>query len=188
MEQKMKNDRKKLPIFRTFLSLFALIAIITLAVYALNRLNDIRNNRIYEKYATETEKYIEMNKNGLEELFEKDWCPNQLSKDASCKPLTPSEVSMLVPHDLKDWSSTMFVKRFSHGASFVYLRLSGQSGDKDFGNPDKEQLILKLFNGEARDIPWDDYIYQLQGKEVVIPVRDNKGVVIGAVIRGVIEQ
>ena len=80
----------------------------------------------------------------------------------------------------------MFLKLSDKGEILV-MDLSGQVKEFYPYPPEKKELLLKLLHGELKQIPWDDYSYELPRKEVIIPVFDDSGKVLGAFIRSGIE-
>lgn len=67
------------------------------------------------------------------------------------------------------------------------MRLSGEYGETGTPYPEEKASDLKqLLNGEKDVMVWEDYFSQMPGKEVVIPVKDNQGKVMGAIVRGVV--
>jgi hypothetical protein len=82
----------------------------------------------------------------------------------------------------------MFLVKSRSTEGINVIRLSGDM-QSFYVYPNENRIeLLKLLNGEVPEIPWDDFTYELPGKEVVIPVKNNSGQVIGAIVRGVIEE
>ena len=84
--------------------------------------------------------------------------------------------------------NTFFLFKSGFSDKINIARLSGDSKELYIYPTEKEISVKQLLNGEISQIPWEDYTYELPNKEVIIPVKDNSDKVIGAIIRGVIEQ
>lgn len=152
-----------------------------------------RKEKIYQTYATETQNYIQTNKDTLMILFtmlrgENPSCQEGISSPPYCPLPTRQEQINKLTQDLKDWSSTAFLfkSRFSDRVNIT--RLSGDTQELYIYPTEKEVQVKQLLNGEINQIPWENYTYELPNKEVIIPVKDASGRIIGAIIRGVIEQ
>lgn len=150
--------------------------------------SDQRKQAVYDRYAQETDIYIENNRPGLIELFTRIFpdsrCSNYSEQNIKLCP-TQDEVARTVPDTLKDWSSTEFIKK--SGQSILVMRLSGETSTFYGYSDNREQQLAKLLNGELSSIPWDDYTGSFSHKEVIIPVKDTSGRILGAIVRGVIE-
>lgn len=183
----MKNDPSKLNIIKPLLFLLGFVAFVGILFFVLSILNNQRKERIYRQYAQETESYIAKNRDGLTIIFN-DLFPDSVCYDnsQSCRTSTGDEIAKLISQDMKDWSSMMFIKSTSSG--ILYMRLSGDTREFYVYPEDKKTQIEKLLLGQVNKIPWDDYSYELPQKEVIIPVKDKDGKIIGALIRSVIEQ
>ncbi len=68
------------------------------------------------------------------------------------------------------------------------MGLSGTIQEFYVYHEDKKALVTKLLNGQVSSIPWDNYSSHIRAKEVIIPVKDASGKILGAVVRGVIES
>ena len=184
----MKDDRKNLDLKTPFIALVGITLLIVVIFSVLSSLDKGRKDAIYQEYASETNAYIAKNKPGLTkiftEIFPKEACWPTDTKQ--CYQPSQDEINQAISHDLKDFSSIMFVKRGTTNQP-LYMRLSGEYGETGTPYPEEKGNDLKqLLNGEKDMIDWEDYFYQLPGKEVVIPVKDNQGKVIGAIVRGVV--
>ena len=96
------------------------------------------------------------------------------------------KIDFLISADLKDFSSTFFVKETALG-KIEYLRLSKERGDLSIFPPENQTKILELLHGQIQVLPWDKYTYFLNSKEVLIPVKNRQGQIMGALVRGVVE-
>jgi len=180
MEQNPKNLDLKSPFIITlaiFVSLF-----IFLGIFA--KIDQARKNQVLSQYQEETLMYIAKNREGLETIF------TSIFPQESCRPWTDDQcakpeqedIMKLISNDLLDFSSVMFLKKISSG-ELIYLRLSGEYGDAGL-SPEDETKILQLLNGNISSVPWDDYFFELRGKEVVVPVSGTQGQILGAIVRG----
>lgn len=152
-----------------------------------------RKEKIYQTYATETQNYIQTNKDDLIILFtilrgENPPCQEGIISSPYCPLPTRQEQINKLSQDLKDWSSTAFLFKSRFNDRINITRLSGDTQELYIYPAEKEIQVKQLLNGEKSKIPWEDYTYELSNKEVIIPVKDASGKVLGAIVRGVIEQ
>lgn len=146
---------------------------------------------VTKPYVQETDRYIETNRDGLTKLFTEVF-PNEpcvtynYEPSVQCKKPTQEEIMKRISPNLKDFSSTMFLKR-GGSTNLLIMRISGDTENASVYPPEKEQQIIKLLEGHTTEVPWDDYFYQFNGKEIVVPVKDSSGKIIGALVRGIIE-
>ena len=82
----------------------------------------------------------------------------------------------------------MFMVRNTGSEGINIIRLSGDSTQYYSYPTEKRIEVIKLLNGEVSELPWDEYTYELPGKEVIVPIRNNQGQIMGAIVRGVIEE
>lgn len=173
----MTNNRKDLDILGNLKYFFLLVIILVGVLLVLNSLAEKRKREMTKKYYDEALTYIAQNQEGLETIFKDGFS----TRSASLK------IDSLISPNLKDYSSTFFIKETTPNR-VEYLMLS-----KDTGNFDQYQIfqsdnkIIDLLNGKYEFLPWDEYTYLLNTKEVVIAVKDRSGKTIGALVRGVIE-
>ncbi len=159
----------------------------------MNNLNKQRKEAVYQEYKQETDEYITRNQSALTEFFalvsDKPTC-DQYSPVPTCIAKEPVKdlIDHKLSHDLKDWSSTVFFAPGNSDGQVNVIRLGGDVYATSTYSPDKKNQVIKLLNGEINELTWDDYTYDLAGKEVVIPVKNSSGQVIGAIVRGVIED
>lgn len=182
----MENDYKKLPILKPFLAFVILIVILTVLLFIASSFSNQRKQEVYNAYAKETHEYIAKNKQGLNVLFNEIFLPCPAPTFySSCTSPKSNEIPGVVSSDLRDWSSTIFIKFMNE--QIYYMRLSGDISTY-YSSYDSQQAALeKLLRGEVDEVAWDEYTYELPNKEVVIAVKDDSGKVIGAMMRGVIE-
>lgn len=150
-----------------------------------------RKQKVYQIYAAETKQYIEKNRQGLVKIFtevfpKKDAC--YYNKETPCSNVN-GDLMKYISSDIKDFSSMMFIRKDNSGA-IQYLRLSGELSYLSYfdGHYENEQMVRDLLNGTVDSIPWDDYTYSFPQKELVMPVKDDKGKVVGAIVRGILEK
>lgn len=189
----MNHNSKNLDLLKplTFL-LFFCIGVAMLFVL-LSSADRNRKEKIYQTYATETQNYIQANKDNLIILFtmlrgENPPCQEGISSPPYCPLPTRQEQINKLTQDLKDWSSTAFLFKSRFNDRINITRLSGDTQELHIYPTEKEIQVKQLLNGEINQIPWENYTYELPNKEVIISVKDTSGRVIGAIIRGVIEQ
>lgn len=167
--------------------------IVTVFALVFNYINITRNDRIVQEYTKETNVFIEQNRKGIEyiftDLYPKAELCNELEWEKSkvCARKISDEIYKHVSTNLTDFSSTFFIKMSSKSNTSEKLKLDGTYEATDyFGNEDDQNNLQMLLHGEVDSIPWANYFYDLNSKQVIIPVYKN-GEVIGAIVRGVIK-
>lgn len=196
----MKNKNNTLDVGLALKAGGVITVIIFVGIMLFSYINSYRNKKIVEEYTQETKKYIQKNQQGLEHIFtssfqeakkcELTYSTNYASRE-SCKKSVSEDLYKYVSNDLKDFSSTGFMK-FDKTFPEIML-LSGQYSVESNETPRSNSVnkmrmdnLKSLFEGKVNSIPWDNYTDEFSGKEVVIPVtKDSK--VIGAIVRRVIE-
>ncbi len=175
--------------FVIILGIFVLIGTLVLMGTSLS---NKRKQEVYNKYAQETNIWISQNKEGLRKLFTEvfpnHYCPPRETFPPNATYVCPNQAAIhtLISQDLKDWSSTEFIKE-SQGKLWI-MRLSGDVIEFNPYPAEKKNLVHELLRKEVQSIPWDNYTYDFAGKEVIIPVMDESNKVLGAIVRGVIED
>lgn len=169
------------PIITFVLSMFVLVLVFS-------TISNQRKQKVYQTYAEETKQYIEKNRRGLVKIFtevfpKKDAC--YYNKETPCSDVN-GDLMKYISSDIKDFSSMMFIRKDNSGV-IQYLRLSGELSYFD-GHYENEQMVRDLLNGTVESIPWDDYTYSFPQKELVMPVKDDKGKVVGAIVRAILEK
>lgn len=182
---KHENDPKKLPILKPLIGFMIFIAFLVVCYFVLSAFSNQRKSAVYKTYADETNSYIAKNSDGLATIFNQIFLKCN-DPSTTCTSALSAQIPRVLKTDLKDWSSTIFLKQMDN--QIYQMSLSGEISEFYSYPEDKRILIQKLLNGEVSQIPWDEYTYTFPNKEVVIPVKDNSGHVIGAIMRGVIEQ
>lgn len=184
------NDSTKLHFTVPFIIIVIFIGLIAMLSVFFSNMSRKRQSDVTDLYVKETENYIAKNKKGLISLFNDIFTEEkECKKDGVTEICTNPKVNKipeLLSSDLKDFSSTIFIKKSQ--LKLLIMRLSGDISEGSSIIPAKEDDIEKLLRGEKDFLPWDDYTYDLQGKEIVVAVKDESGKTIGAILRGVIEK
>lgn len=177
--------------FKITLVIFLAVAmILTVIILGFNNFSNLRKQAVYDQYAAETQNWIDQNQLGLQKLFIEVFpthdCP-PLQGTAPLLVACPGQeaIAIAISQNLKNWSSTEFIKK--EGIKIWVMRLSGDTREFNLFSQEKKNKIYQLLAGEVSEIPWDDYTSDFQGKEVIIPIKDATGKILGAVVRGVIE-
>lgn len=193
----MEDNSKKLNFKISFLYFFIFIIVVALIIAGLWKFSEIRKEQVYLTYSLETNNYIARNWDSLIRLFNNISqipYPCNTTKDVSIDYNCPQSLTLneqinnSLSHDLQDWSSTIFLVKSQKTGEIRTIRLSGDIRDLYPASADQKGLINKLLSGEVSFLPWANYTYELDGKEVIIPVHNSSGQVIGAILRGVIEK
>ncbi|MBI2315100.1 hypothetical protein HYU93_03550 [Candidatus Daviesbacteria bacterium] len=185
----MRNENHDLKFSQPLIVLAIFVLIIAVLIMIFSSISQARKDSIYQTYAVETAQYINQNQPQLatlfNDMFPKTECIINRQQNIPCAFPNQEAIARLLPSSLKDWSSTAFIKE--GGERILMMRLSGDTKEL-YVYPEQKRLQLqKLLRGETTKIGWDDYTYELMGKEVVIAVKDSNGKVIGAIMRSVIE-
>lgn len=186
----METNSTKLSLRQPLIFLGTFVLIVAILIGILSIADRAHKEDIYNRYANETNSYINNNKQALVQLFTEVF-PNtptcqQYNPTSPCQIEDGSKISKLLPSTLKDWSSTFFIKQVSAN-KILSMRLSGEVQELQIYPQDKGVLVEELLSGQIESIPWDRYSYLLSTKEVIIPVKDTNNKVIGAIVRGTIE-
>ncbi len=187
----MKDTLPQLDLFKPLAALVLIVAVIGSLVLLFSSLNYQRGEKIYQAYEAETQGYIQRNRAGLNELFnvifpyKEPTLRSSVYFEPNPKYSTTDYIAKLLTQDLKDYSSTAFLK--ANGGVIYLIDLAGNITTVSSYPAEKNKDLLSLLTGTVDKIPWDDYLWQFRGKEIIIPVKDDSGQVIGAIARGVIE-
>lgn len=190
----MTNKNQKLDLIFPTLFLIAFIFLCSGLFWVFSSLDQKRKQEVLDKYYSETENYIDRNKEGLliifQEKFNQKLCDTQqnnyyYSYPNSCPVASGDDIANLLDEDIKDYSSMGFLK-YDNGNIWM-MGLSGSYNEIHPYPAEKEVLVKKILFGETDKIPWDEYSFELPNKDIVVPVKNNEGKVVGAIIRGVIE-
>lgn len=192
----MENSSSKISFKIPLLILLIFVVFVAICVGILSMADKAHKDAVYKRYADEANSYISTNKPELIKFFTEVFpneatcnSPSQNSQSTPCKNPDSQAIAKLLPSTLKDWSSTVFIKQVSPN-KFLVMRLSGDVSQLYSYSPGSEKgvEVEELFSGKRESISWDMYTYQLNTKEVIIPVKDQNNKIVGAIVRGVIEQ
>lgn len=186
------TEDKNLSFFKPLVFLGVFVLLVAALAFVMNRLNLERQERVYQTYASETNRYIDDNRGELIEILASASASYKGCVDfdyySNCFPTNAylEKINAKLSHDLVDWPSTAFLFKVPGRMEIFALRVSG---GVDMVNSTNEQSeVRKLMDGEIDKIPWSDVSYLFQDKEVVVPIKDSSGKTVGAVMRGVIEK
>ena len=158
-------------------------------LFALSTIDKHRKQAVTLVYASELATYTDQNRANLTTLFTEIF-PNELcypSQTNICPKPQTERIASLLPNNLKDFSSTFFVKK-GVGGRILLMYLSGEVAEFHIYDPAQKTKVEQLLDGNLDFLPWDEYFSSFPKKEVIVPFRDQNGRVAGAIIRGVIEQ
>lgn len=174
--------------------------IIGLAVGVGVMMNNARYRRVITQYTNETHTMLVDQEAEVTELFTSvlDECGGATSTESAklrdnndCQ-VAKDQLALLGVDRLTDSSSIAYVR--VRDDSFEVLEASGKyssprklhtNGSNHF-RYDKADVLASLFFEEDAVPMWDDYIWFISGKEVVVPVV-YEGRTLGYIFRGVIE-
>lgn len=183
----MTTDLEKQPIFnlRSILAyIFVIVTTVVLGVVVFDTLSRRRAASVYNSYYKETEAYVQKNSSGLRRVFVE--MSGTKCQFEPCQNLNNEEIMGLVSKKLTDFSSIGFVAVNARG-QMMFMNLAGEKyilRNADWGIKSMRELI----NGERSELPWQDYTYHIEGKEIVVPVKGSVGNIVGLLIRGNIED
>lgn len=171
--------------FKGILSTIFLLAVfIFFATMLFDGLNKYRAAKLYKEYSSESQVYMEKNKGGLTQIFVD--MQNTTCAFTPCGSFDKDELMNLISHDLKYFSSTAFIATNKSGV----MMLMNLSGEREllFGTDPMWQKLKELLAGTRTELPWDDYTYVFEGKEVVVPFKNADGKVIGLLMRAAVAK
>lgn len=180
----------RVPIARNPLVITLVIVVFGAVVMGtLSIIDQKRKAEVTNTYVAEAESWIAKNQAGLvtifTEIFPDEMCYRYDANTTCPKPET-ERIASLINNDLKNFSSTFFVKKGKTN-QVLLMYLSGEVAEAHGYPPENQLKLEKLLDGQGEYLPWDEYIQYFSRKEVVVAVRDGKGKLLGAVVRGVIE-
>ncbi len=181
-ETNAKN--KQLNFKGIFSTIFLLATFILFATIILDGLNKHRASNLYKEYAAESQAYMEKNRSGLTQIFLD--MQNTNCAFSPCGTFDQDELMNLISHDLKDFSSTAFVAINKNG-EMMFMRLSGERELLYAGDLYTSKL-KELLRGTVSQLPWDDYTYFFEGKEVVVPFKNADGKIMGLLMRAAVAK
>jgi len=169
-----------------------LAVVIGVLVYFFNYLSTTRNTLMVNMYTSETNEYIIRNKKGLSLIFNslfdeslKCNLQNSYQQQLNCEKEISKQIHTNLDDNIKDYSSLAFLRIDPKSERLERLNLSGNIQEAPISGKNKIEVI-DLLNGKKERLRWDDYTYEFQDKEVIVPVIiDDK--TIGAIVRGVIQ-
>lgn len=187
----MQTDSTKLSLRTAFLFLAIFVVIMAVLIGILSQADRMHKENVYNRYADEANTYIAANRPALVKLFTEVF-PNDTTcwngQTTPCSKVVDSnQIAHLLPSTLNDWSSTLFLKQATTGA-ILALRLSGDVTTPGLYPQEQEKTVHDLLSGKRETIPWDNYTYLLNTKEVIITVKDSNNNVVGAIVRGTFEK
>lgn len=163
-------------------------------------MNNARYRSTVHSYTSETQALISKKEDGFAALFTDimDLCADQLASqsagkrdDFMCEP-AQYQLGFLEVDTLRDSSAIAYVRVSDN--TYEMVEASGKyTGRKLLKNAANQFLYdsvssLEKYFFEDADIPlWDDYLWFIPGKEVIVPVMRNNET-IGYIFRGVIEK
>jgi hypothetical protein len=103
-----------------------------------------------------------------------------------CGSVDQDEIMHTISSDLKDFSSTAFIA-INKSGEVMLMRLSGEK-DLLYSSDPPTMKIKELLNGSKTELPWDDYTYFYEGKEVLVPFKNNDGKIMGLLLRAVVAK
>lgn len=190
-KKKMENSISEIQFAKPILYLTLFAFIVGIIVLLLSSYDKKQKKQLVQLYNFETQNYISSNYKALNTLFNQIF-PNTECRAADWKTCEEEAVqrrkqmeNLKLSADLKDYSSTVFIKRGGDGR-LLKMTLSSDISELYIYNDVANRNLNKLFNGEINDIPMDDYVIDLSGNEVVVPVLENDKI-IGIIARRVIK-
>lgn len=195
-------NRKQLSLLPGLFSLIVIILVVTVSGTAINAINEFRSDEITSTYTAKIESYRDNNQSQLEEVFAQ--IPSEeclMSLESYGMPLpSPSpgmsspqcqrvEPIKMISNDLTDFSSLAFVVL---RAEKVYVvRLSGESNQlygEYRSDKDVVDAVKALLKGEVQTIPWAQYDSNTRGKEIIVPVKNAEGTILGGLLYQVVGE
>lgn len=163
-------------------------------------LNNSRQSRVIAEYTAETERFVEVNRGQLTQLFTTamDTCreiypplpANSPSPSHDCEAARIA-LDSLQQEELSDFSATAFMRAQDGRIEMIessgrYHRPALPRDSYVLGWNTREELNLHLFQNKKINF-WQDFLTYIPGKEVLVPVALDNGIE-GYIFRGVIER
>lgn len=190
-KKKMENSISEIQFAKPILYLTLFAFIVGIIVLLLSSYDKKQKKQLVQLYNFETQNYISSNYKALNTLFNQIF-PNSECRAADWKTCEEEAVqrrkqmeNLKLSADLKDYSSTVFIKKGGDGR-LLKMTLSSDISELYIYNDVANRNLNKLFNGEINDISMDDYVIDLSGNEIVVPVLENDKI-IGIIARRVIK-
>lgn len=182
---KETTPRNKQLNFKGVFSILFLLAVgIFFVTMLFDGLNQYRATKLHEEYTREARIYMEKNRAGLTQIFAD--IQNTQCAFSPCGSVDQKEIMNSISDDLKDFSSTAFIAR-NKSNELMLMRLSGERELLYASDPTTIQL-KELLNGTKTELPWADYTWMYEGKEVVVPFKNNDGKIMGLLLRAVVAK
>lgn len=180
-----ETKRNKELNFKGIISFIFILGVgIFLLTISFDMLNKYRSAQLYKEYATESEAYMKKNHDGLQQIFA-DMQSSQC-EFTPCGSAPQDEIMHLITHDLKDFSSTAFVA-MNKSNMIIIQRLSGEREILYSSDPNVMKLREAIVSPNS-PLPWDDYTYLFEGKEVVVQFKNPEGKVMGLLMRAAVAK
>jgi hypothetical protein len=179
------NARSKELNFKGIISVIFILAVfVFFATVFFDGLNKHRAEKLHKEYTDESLQYMEKNRAGLTQIFAEMQSTN--CAFSPCGSVDQDEIMHTISSDLKDFSSTAFIA-INKSGEVMLMRLSGEK-DLLYSSDPPTMKIKELLNGSKTELPWDDYIYFYEGKEVLVPFKNNDGKIMGLLLRAVVAK
>jgi hypothetical protein len=179
------SARNKQLNFKGVLSILFLLAIfVFFSTLLFDGLNKYRAARLYKSYSEESLSYIGRNRSGLTQIFAD--MQNTQCAFTPCGSMAQDEIAHAISDDLKDFSSTAFIA-INKSGELMLMRLSGERELLYSGDPTTLKM-KELINGTRSELPWDDYTYFYEGKEVLTPFKNAEGKIMGLLMRSAVAK
>ncbi|MBP7740721.1 hypothetical protein KA089_00890 [Candidatus Woesebacteria bacterium] len=191
----MKNsENKNISLFKGLLFLFIFSALIGLIISILNLQSQKRELSLINSYYQEIKSYLETHNQDIVKLLSEvmptaeDYC--NIDPYDGCKQREKENFKLFPDtQSFNNYSSTSFIKRVNldNGGKVLLMEFSGITSQIE-----QNQELINLLEGKT-DKPiignfsgWYSG-YNENNKQVVIPIKDETGKTVGAVLRKVIE-
>lgn len=191
------------------LAIVGIVVVVVVAILFALYFNNQRKERIVQQYDQETQVFVGAHQQQISDFFAStyDSCGQELAaKQASSSATYPErdvicsvaqeKLAEMQVDQLKDSSAIAYI-RYQEG-DYELIEASGKYTQKqsliDPSNYsqfsyslEKRTELNQYLKGEKQIDRWQDFMYYIPGKEVVVPVSINDNT-IGFIFRGVIEK
>lgn len=183
------ENSSKILDFKTAIIIFIFFAaFIGILLWGGNYLSEHRYQKYYASYSEEIDDYVNQNRTNVMIVFNQIFpvhggCTPRSTGPDAC----PDEelISKMMPISLKDGGSIEFLKEVN--GKIYWMDISGNS--REFYTPVGRitDNLNRLLQGEVESIPIDSY-RGYQTKQIIIPVKDDSGKLVGAIATDVIDK
>lgn len=191
------TQNNKINLLQPIIFLVVLALVVFGVVTVLTKLSEARKLGILNTYTSETNSYIGSNQSGLEAIYNDvftlescvDYRPgNDKYNSPHCTSYRSKQITELLNQDIKNFSSTAFIKLMPDGQLW-HMKLSGEIR-YIHERGDNYWKLLELLKGsqETLEIGVYTHTFDYNAQEVVVPVKNGEGKIIGAITRRVIEE